>query len=71
MSFTVPLPDGIEPRCLSIDEAATYLAVYPSTIKTLMRRGALAPVDLGLRYGRPVFDRRDLDVLADRRWARK
>ncbi|MDE0312594.1 MAG: hypothetical protein OXI52_10050 [Caldilineaceae bacterium] len=47
-------PSGIQPRCLSREQAARYLGIG----RTLLRRIGPPPVRLGRRL---VYDRVDLD----------
>jgi excisionase family DNA binding protein len=54
---------GVEPRALTIPEAARRLSVSPMTVRRLMERGALARVAIG-RSVRVLA--RSVDELAER-----
>lgn len=58
----------MEQRWLSVSDAADYLSVRPYTIRDLVWRGELPYVRLGKRF---VFDRADLDKLAESRKQRE
>ncbi|QGH70898.1 helix-turn-helix domain-containing protein [Pseudactinotalea sp. HY158] len=51
-----------QPRLLTPDEAAAYLAISPRTLRTLAARG-----DIGRRYlgSSPRYERTDLDAYVD------
>ena len=55
----------VPPRLLGRQASASYIGVSLSTFAALVARGAVRPVDLGLR--RSLFDVRDLDDLIEKR----
>ena len=57
------LPEGMQPRGFNVDQAAEYLGVRPSSIKLMVRRGELKPVNM---VNRDIFDRRDLEAAFER-----
>lgn len=58
----------MDQRWLSVKDAATYLSVRPYTIRDFVWRGELPYVRMGKRF---VFDRADLDRLAESRKQRE
>ncbi len=61
---------AIEPRLLSLEDAARYLGVSPWTVRELEWSGVLPRVRIPLGNGKELrkllFDREDLDRLIDR-----
>jgi excisionase family DNA binding protein len=63
-----PLPEQLQPRCLNIQQAATYLGVAVYFLRTQVWDGAIPHARLGHRI---IFDRADLDRFLDRQKAAK
>jgi len=61
---------AIEPRLLSLEDAARYLGVSPWTVRELEWSGVLSRVRIPLGNGRELrkllFDRADLDTVIQR-----
>ncbi len=61
---------AIEPRLLSLEDAARYLGVSPWTVRELEWSGVLPRIRIPLGNGKELrkllFDREDLDRLIDR-----
>ena len=53
-----------EHRWLRMEQAAEYIGVTPTFMKTLIRKGEVAYAVAGRRY---LIDRRDLDAFLERR----
>jgi hypothetical protein len=57
------LPEGVQPRGFNVDQAAEFLGVRPSSIKLMVRRGELKPVNMVNRY---ICDRRNLEAVFEK-----
>jgi len=64
-STHVSIPQVIEPRLLSVREAARYLGVAVWCLRSLVWEKQLTPVKIGASR-RFVFDRADLDAYIER-----
>ena len=59
----MPPPNGLTPRLLSQQEAASYLGISYWTLRDLTFRGEVPHVKIGRRI---LVDRLDLDAYLDR-----